>query len=119
MRTGDWSVGIALRRSSAYALLELWSGQANVGEYDAKMSAPDCAAPVRKSKSDSTAPTGCVFAAATCRCTPVRRPSDPQVLPAYGLQGLRIANPNPQPKSKPTTLRLPIIHGASPGSGQF
>ena len=43
----------------------------------------------------------------------------PQVLPAYGLQNLRIANQNPQPKSKPTTARLPIILGVNHGSGHF
>ena len=54
-----------------------------------------------------------------CRCALVRKRCDPQVLPAYGLQNLRIANQNPQPKSKPTTARLPIILGVNHGSGHF
>ncbi|HEX5424903.1 MAG TPA: hypothetical protein VFW94_15250, partial [Candidatus Acidoferrales bacterium] len=30
-----------------------------------------------------------------------------------------MVNQNPQPKLKPTTARLPITLGASPGSGHF
>jgi len=66
-----------------------------------------------------TVRTGCAFATATCRCRLARPRRDPQILPAYGLQGLRIANPNLQPKSKPTTARLPITLRENPGSGHF
>jgi hypothetical protein len=72
-----------------------------------------------KSNRDWIARTGWVSAAAISPCAPAPPRRDPQVLPAYGLQALRIENQNPQLKSKPTIFRLPVIPGASPGSGQF
>src|SRR5438445_315867 len=64
-------------------------------------------------------PTGCVFAAATCRYSLARRRRDLQLLPAYGLQDLQIKNPNPQPRSKPNASPLPITLGGNLGSGHF
>ena len=54
-----------------------------------------------------------------CRCSRVRPRRDPQVLPAYGLQALRIAHPNPKFTTKPNTFRLPITPGASPWKRTF
>ena len=56
------------------------------------MSAPECAAPKRRSNGGSMAVTGFISAASTCHSGPVRKQRDPQVLPAYGLRASRIAN---------------------------
>src|SRR6266702_3726204 len=66
-----------------------------------------------------TVPTGCVFAAATCRYSLARRRRDLQLLPAYGLQESQIKNPNPKPRSKPNASPLPITLGGNLGSGHF
>src|SRR5207244_10379033 len=82
-------------------------------------SAPECAARLPKSNGGWTVPTGCVFAAATCRYSLARRRRDLQLLPAYGLQELQIKNPKPKPRSKPNASPLPITLGGNLGSGHF
>jgi hypothetical protein len=93
-----------------------WEGQR--WACGAKRFAPGCAMHAPKSKSGWTALIGCASAIAIYRCSfaPSR---DPQVLPAYGLQNLRIANQNLKPTPKPTTARPRITLGAKPGSGHF
>ena len=93
---------------------------ATAGGCHAKKCARVCAARRWKSNDDWMARTGYVSAAAIFVCAIAQHPCDyPQVLPAYGLQDLRIKEQNPKTASKPNTMCLPNTPGENPGGGHF
>jgi transposase len=118
-RNQRWRKSSACGWCGPWAPTTRWCGTGSAGALGASRWAPGCVGRTRQSKSGSTAPTGCVSAAVICRCSCVRPRRDRQALPAYGLQALPIARPNQKLTAKPNTFRLPIIPGASPGSGHF